>query len=444
MTTLLAAAARFVQTRFPAGSRERLVVAASAAQLGVAGVSALLAVVAQLVIARMIGADEFGRYAYVLSWVNVIALAGALGFDTASLRFVAEYRTLGQWARLRGYLLTTVALSAAVASLLAIIGAALQWRNSQFADASRSVIVGGAVLLPTLVLLKVTGSHLQAMQRALASAASQGIVRPLALFVVLGVLLQLRATSIGAGTVMIANLVATAMALVLCVVLTRTSLSHVTAAAKPEYRTREWITTAAPLLAITVSQGLLLSADVLMIGAYRGTTEAGLYSVAAQLVTVITLAINAANAIVAPLLAELYAKRDLQGMRDVLRISARSVLAYAIPVLLVLIVFGERLLALYGAEFRDSWLPMMILAVGQISIVAFGSVGFLLTMSGNERVASRAIVASAVLNVVLNAVFIPLWGVVGAAVATGVSTFARSAILTVASRRLLGITATAL
>ena len=443
MTRLAAAIARFVGVTQPHATPERSLVGAGLAQLVVAGAAAALSVLSQLLIARWIGVDEFGYYAYALSWINVAALVAALGFDTASLRFVAAYRSLSMWDRLRGYMRRSMTISVAVAAGAAVTFVVLRWNAAAATPGLRQLMIGAALLLPLLTALRVSGSHLQALRRPLLSASTQSLARPALLLVVLFCVATATSQRLNAAFVIFVNAGATALAVIACSVATHAVISPTSHAAGRAFATREWVATASPLLAIGVSQALLLYADTLILGAYRGAREAGLYAVAAQLVTVITLGINSANAIVAPRMAELHAQRNLDEMRRLLKVSARSVLAYATPVLIALAVFGPFVLRLYGEDFVASWRPMMILAAGQLSVVVFGSVGFLLTMSGNERIASAVIVACAALNVVLNLLFIPRWGAEGAATATAISTFARSAVLTIVARRTLGIAATA-
>ena len=69
--------------------------------------------------------------------------------------------------------------------------------------------------------------------------------------------------------------------------------------------------------------------------------------------------------------------------------------------------------------------------------------GFLLTMTGHEQVATKVIGGSALLNVVLNLVLIPRLGLTGAAIATTIATAMRSLVLSLYVRRLLGYDATA-
>lgn len=415
---------------------------ASSGTLLVTGLSAGVAIPIQIGLSRLLGVEEFGRYAYALNWVNLLSLLCVLGLDTTSLKLVARYRVTGEWAALRGFLQRSLAMAMALA-VVAGACVAIAGRASHFNGQGLSaVMVWAGALLPVIVFLRMLSSYLQGFRRVIVGPAVQGVVRPA---LVGGTLLGLWHAEVGlrADGAMLLNLASTVLCVILVAMFCYATIPVKALQQPAEYHTRQWLTTAGPLLLITASQALLASTDTLMLGMMRGPEQAGLYSVAAQLVTVITLGISAANGIVAPMIAELDAAGDRAGIRRLLAISARGVMAYAIPVILFLLLLGRPLLGLYGKEFEASWVPMMVLALGQFGIVAFGSVGFLLTMSGHERAASVTIAASAVLNIVLNFLLIPRWGVLGAAMATSVATISRSLILTLWAWRKLGMTATA-
>ena len=83
---------------------------------------------------------------------------------------------------------------------------------------------------------------------------------------------------------------------------------------------------------------------------------------------------------------------------------------------------SEWLLAtLFGHEFGRAYWPLLLLAVGQLVNAWFGPTGMLLNMTGHEREVTRAVTVAAGMNVVLNLLLIPPFGVVGAAIATSAS-----------------------
>jgi O-antigen/teichoic acid export membrane protein len=87
---------------------------------------------------------------------------------------------------------------------------------------------------------------------------------------------------------------------------------------------------------------------------------------------------------------------------------------------------------------------MAILSVGQIVNAATGSVGFLLAMTGRERVSMRILVASLALNVVANLALVPRYGMLGAAVGTTLAMTVWNVAMVVAVRRSLGVMPSAL
>src|ERR1700731_1676589 len=80
----------------------RRVVRGGGAAFAVHVAAAGAAYCSQLLIARMVGVDSFGVYAYVTATMVVLAYLAALGFDVALLRFVPAYEAQGRWDLLRG------------------------------------------------------------------------------------------------------------------------------------------------------------------------------------------------------------------------------------------------------------------------------------------------------------------------------------------------------
>ena len=58
----------------------------------------------QVLVARTLGLEAWGEYAFMLSWLLVLSLVSTLGLDSASLRFVATYHKIGDLPRLKGFL----------------------------------------------------------------------------------------------------------------------------------------------------------------------------------------------------------------------------------------------------------------------------------------------------------------------------------------------------
>jgi len=88
---------------------------------------------------------------------------------------------------------------------------------------------------------------------------------------------------------------------------------------------------------------------------------------------------------------------------------------------MVLVGFEPAYLKIFGDSYIQGWGALAILSIGQLVNAATGSVGVLLTMTGHERYMVVSAGLSAILNIVLNTILIPLWGLNGAALATTIS-----------------------
>ena len=82
-----------------------------------------------------------------------------------------------------------------------------------------------------------------------------------------------------------------------------------------------------------------------------------------------------------------------------------------------LIVFNDSFLLLFGKDFVQGGMALIILSLGQLINAATGPVGALLTMTGQERGAAVVLGAGATLNVLLSVILVPILGLLGAAIA---------------------------
>jgi O-antigen/teichoic acid export membrane protein len=200
-------------------------------------------------------------------------------------------------------------------------------------------------------------------------------------------------------------------------------------AAPATYQVRDWLVTSLPMLMISGAQIILAKADIIMVGALMSPTEAGKYAVASLLAGLVTFLIGTANQVIAPTISQLFSQNRIENLQRMVSMSALVINALTLPLVIVLLVFGRDLLQLFGVEFADQYNVLTVLMIGQIVIVLWGSVGYLLTMTEYQVMASWIVGGSSILNIVLNFILIPQFGLIGAAVATSVTVSARSMVL---------------
>ena len=376
--------------------------------------NALLALAASVLLARALGPEGFGTYAFVVSIALVLAAAIRLGLPPLAVREVAKYQVEARWTLLRGFLIfaTRASLTAGALALCA----AAAWT---LADPRIGVVGLLCALLASLIAVNSLWSGaLRALQRVLAGHfTSEALVT--------GALAVFAACAIAAGaltstTALMLHVAAAATGLAAAAWLLWRAFPAAVRAAAPSYAEAQvWRRSAMTLLAISGLQMVNTQADILLLGVLATSEDVGLYRAAVQGSHLVAFALHAVNVALAPSISRLHASGDHAALQRAATWSARVVLLVALPVAGVLIALGAPLLVIaFGEPFRAAYLPLAILCAGQLVSCLLGSVGLLLNMTGHERVTARAFAWGAGANIALNAVLIPAYGTTGAAIAT--------------------------
>jgi len=162
--------------------------------------------------------------------------------------------------------------------------------------------------------------------------------------------------------------------------------------------------------------------DLIMLGSLDGAHDAGIYAIAARAGELVTFFLLAANMTLGPRIARMYHEGNHVLLQRMLTAAVRRIALLSAPVAILFIVAAHPLLYyLYGPAYAEGAVALQILAGAQLFNVVAGPTGNILNMTGHERLTAIGVGTSAVLNIVLNAVLIPFYGVDGAAIATASS-----------------------
>lgn len=181
------------------------------------------------------------------------------------------------------------------------------------------------------------------------------------------------------------------------------------------------IKTSYPMM-LSTSIFLLMSwSDTIMLGVFSSEINVGLYNVALKIAMGTAIILGAVNSILAPKLAETFNNDRFDEFKQLIKESTRIMFLCSLPVLLFLLIFPGFCLSMFGAEFIDARNTLLILLFGQFINILSGSVGFILQMTGNEKVFQRILFYSLIINIILNYFFINMYGIEGAAIASVLS-----------------------
>ena len=167
---------------------------------------------------------------------------------------------------------------------------------------------------------------------------------------------------------------------------------------------------------------LMQSTDIVLIGKFMNFKDVAHYAVAVKLTMIIALVLTSVNAVFAPKISELFNLNNSKELKGNIKKATRLIFVLTTPIILFMLFFSSSILPLFGQGYINASVALKILLVSQIINALSGSVGMYMNMTGNERIFQRILIIALIINVVLNWILIPKYHLLGAAIATSIST----------------------
>jgi O-antigen/teichoic acid export membrane protein len=402
-------------------------------------VSAALAYLSQILLARWMGGADYGVYVYVWTWVLLLGSMMDFGISASAQKIIPEYRTGGEPALLRGFLSgsrwMTFVVSSVVSMLLAVVVKTLSpWIE---ADAVLPLYIG-CITLPAFVVANTQDGIARAHDWMRLGLMPQFIVRQsliigftagmFALGFNLGATLAMLASAAAVWTAMIGQML----------VLNRRLGGHIEPGARA-YDFRGWLAISLPILMVEGFYLLLSYTDVLVLQQFRSSEEVGVYFAVVKTLALVSFIHYAMSATTAHRFAEYHALGDKARLSAYVAHAIKWTFWPSLAATILLLALGKPLLWLFGPQFVIGYDIMFVAAIGLVVRSAIGPVERLLNMLGHQHICALAYALAFVMNVVLCVALVPRFGGHGAAAATSVSLVFETALLFWIVRRRLGL-----
>lgn len=396
-----------------------------------------------MLLARLLTPGEFGSYLLILSVVSVGALVGCLGLNKATVRLVAETMGLGRPDRTRRVILIVFGLGLLGASGTGLLyhqalGGMLAGVFGVPALATVAGLIAGAIAVSTaqeLFAETFRGFHdvrLATLFGSLAVGNSAGLVMR-ALF--LGCLLALWFASgqTNLWTVVLIMVGASSVSALISSFILFTRTNALSRSATGDGATdgaddpaREagvggMLGVSLPLLVNGLTAFVLVQADLWIIAAFLPAQEVAVYGAASRFMTLVTMPLMIVNAVMPPVIAELYARGEKEQLERILRPVATLTALPAVLALAALALAGGPILGLlYGDFYSAGAAVLTVLCFGKLAAVLAGSCGLTLQMTGYQKEMMWISVGSGLLFVAGALLVVRDFGTIGVA---GVAAF---------------------
>lgn len=408
--------------------------------LGLRIVGMALVYLSTIIIARLLGTSGLGQYMYAIAWLNILVIPATAGLEGVLTRDLAANRAVGNWATTRGLMLFSHRFVLATTLLVGCLAALLVWWLTPTpASATVRVFWLSLLSLPFFALGRLRQSALQGLGHVVVGQVPESLIRPIVLILILAAGQVFLVQGIDAEFAMLAFATGSLAAFVLGSMLLARRLPLPLRAAQPEYAPRRWLGSAASMLLVGGMYLIHNQTDTLMLGWIVDADAVGLYSAANRGAGVLGFVVMAATSTFAPLFAAHKASEDRAALQSAVSQSCRWTCVLILPAGVMLILFSQPFLRMFGEAFLDAATAMHLLAAGYMLTAVFGPIAMLLIMTGHEKATGIAIAVTAGLNVLLNVGLIPTYGIAGAAFATSLSALAWNVSLYWLAAKRLGV-----
>ena len=402
-------------------------------------ISAALAYLSQILLARWMGGSDYGVYVYVWTWVLLLGSMMDFGISASAQKIIPEYRACGEHELLRGFLSgsrwMTFAVSALVSVLLAIVVDGL----SPWIDANAiTPLFISCLTLPAFVVANTQDGIARSHDWMRLGLMPQFIVRQ---SLIIGFTAGAFALGfdLGATLAMLASAAAVWIAMIgQMIVLNRRLGRHIKPGPKA-YDFRGWLAISLPILMVEGFYLLLSYTDVLVLQQFRSSEEVGVYFAVVKTLALVSFIHYAMSATTAHRFAEYHASGDRQRLSAYVAHAINWTFWPSLAATVILLALGKPLLWLFGPQFVIGYDIMFISAIGLVVRSAIGPVERLLNMLGHQHICALAYALAFVMNVMLCIALVPRFGGHGAAAATSIALVFETVLLFWIARRRLGL-----
>lgn len=402
-------------------------------------ISAALAYLAQILLARWMGGSDYGVYVYVWTWVLLLGSVMDFGISASAQKIIPEYRASGEHALLRGFLSGSRWLTFAASTLVSLALAGLVKLLSPWIDpATRLPLYIGCMTLPAFVVANTQDGIARSHDWMRLGLMPQFIIRQ-ALIIGITAVAFLLGFHLGATAAMVASAGAVWIAMAgQMVVLNRKLGTHIDAGPRT-YDVRGWLAVSLPILLVEGFYLLLSYTDVLMLQQFRSSEEVGVYFAVVKTLALVSFIHYAMSATTAHRFAEYNALGDKARLSAYVAHAINWTFWPSLAATVLLLALGQPLLWLFGPQFVVGYDIMFVAAIGLVVRAAIGPVERLLNMLGHQQVCALAYGLAFAMNVILGVTLVPRFGGHGAAAATSISLTFETVLLFWIVRRRLGL-----
>ena len=370
-----------------------------------------------IVIARFLGADQFGVYRLSLTITTIVAAICYMGLDGGLVKFlpiaVRERNENRVWGIIQVGVGLPLFLSLVLTLIFIFIAEPLSseiFKKPSLAPVFRLLCLA----IPLTVLTGSLSSVVQGFKQVQYDVYSQSVV-----FQVIKLLSAVFLLMLGMNVSGVA--VAYLIAMFIAAIMLLYFVNHIFSLKRPpgitQRNTREMFRFSLPLYLARLLNRFGRNLETLILGMFGVLTDVGVFSAILRLSRIGVMGLNALQRISEPIISELHNQGKIAELRRLFQTTTKWSLTFNLPIFLTVLLFAENLLAIFGKDFTVGATGFIILSSGILFRASLGFCGTVINMTGHTMLGFYNSIVYFVTAIVLDIILISRWQLIGAALA---------------------------
>lgn len=381
------------------------------------------------ILARFYGATILGQYTLINTYTQIIMILTIFGLDNGMIKYVARYNSKNQ----KNNLYEIIKIAFTYSFIFSIAGSIITFVFRKYIGMifndnrlTASLIVGAWVIIPR-TLNKLFGGLYKGFKKVKYFVFGNEVFRRLIMFLMLTtfVLFDKIELNVVIYILLFSNTIITVFFFFksksLNINLKNIFKNIFRLKNNNEKIRKSLISYSSTMILISFMNVILGRTDRIMIGFFLNSSSVGIYNIAATVGGLATFLLMSSNMTFAPIISELYSQNKIEVLNELYSTITKWIVMLTTPIIISIIVYAETILNVFGSEYIIAKSVLILIALGQMINAFVGANGYILNMSGHEKLILINNFIMALINIILNLVLIPRYDILGAALATTIS-----------------------
>ena len=395
----------------------------SAMYVSIFGVlSIVLAYVFRIILARSLTLEEYGLFYAVFSFVSFFLFFRGFGTQTALVKFISQYRIKKEYNKVKTAIFsvfTIQMISSLVMGVILFLLAPFLAEN-YFRNESAILIMR---LFVVYIFLSVIFKILRNIFSGFQKFKLFSLMEPIRMLTTIIFLIIFLIYGKGVFSPILSLIIGWSFVILLFLpFLTKMFDFSKYKISKVKIMTGKILWFGLPLMFVGVSSKVISNIDTLILTYFSTLEQVGIYNVILPSSLIFLFIGNSLSTIFLPLSSSLWTKGMKEKLAYNLAKSYKYTLLFTVPIILATLIYANLFLDLFfGEAFVEGTAAFRVLLVGVLFYTLAVINNSVLSGIGKPRLVMKILLSASLINLVLNMILIPLFGIMGAAFSTSIS-----------------------